>query len=204
MEQNAKPQTETRRRHLPEFKARVVDECARPGASVAAVALSHGLNANLVHRWRRQARQVDFCPSVPAPLTAPAPALAAPQQQMPPSSGVPVAPLAGSAMTRPVPVTLNSGHSASKGGTPGTFIALAHPTVVTLDVRTAPTLVDQAHSIHIDIQRTHAHIHIRWPTSAASDCALWLKDLLHDPQHEPPQDPYQSPRHDVLSRGAPK
>jgi len=26
-----------------------------PGASVAQVAMAHGLNANLVHKWRRQA-----------------------------------------------------------------------------------------------------------------------------------------------------
>ena len=27
--------------------------CAEPGASVAAVAQAHGLNANLAHEWRR-------------------------------------------------------------------------------------------------------------------------------------------------------
>jgi transposase len=42
-----------RRRHSAELKAQVLAECAVAGASVAAVALSHGLNANLVHRWRR-------------------------------------------------------------------------------------------------------------------------------------------------------
>jgi transposase len=35
------------------LKRRVLDECRQPGASVAQVALSHGLNANLVHKWRR-------------------------------------------------------------------------------------------------------------------------------------------------------
>lgn len=45
----------SRRRHGADFKARVLAECAQPGASVAAVAMSHGLNANLVHRWRRLA-----------------------------------------------------------------------------------------------------------------------------------------------------
>jgi transposase len=30
--------------------------CAQRGASVAKVALDHGLNANLVHRWRRLAQ----------------------------------------------------------------------------------------------------------------------------------------------------
>jgi transposase len=45
---------EPRRRHSEELKAKVLAECARPGASVAAVALSHSLNANVVHKWRRQ------------------------------------------------------------------------------------------------------------------------------------------------------
>lgn len=35
------------------FKAQVVDECTQPSASVAGTALSHGLNANLVHKWIR-------------------------------------------------------------------------------------------------------------------------------------------------------
>ena len=42
-----------RRRHADELKARVLAACAEPGASVAAVAQAHGLNANLVHKWRR-------------------------------------------------------------------------------------------------------------------------------------------------------
>ncbi len=42
-----------RRRHSEELKARVLAACAEPGASVAAVAQAHGLNANLVHKWRR-------------------------------------------------------------------------------------------------------------------------------------------------------
>lgn len=42
-----------RRMHDAQLKTRVVALCAEPGASVAQVALDHGLNANLVHRWRR-------------------------------------------------------------------------------------------------------------------------------------------------------
>lgn|SRR5258706_5322027 len=45
----------TRRRHSAELKAQVLSECAQPGASVASVALSHGINANVVHKWRRLA-----------------------------------------------------------------------------------------------------------------------------------------------------
>ena len=42
-----------RRRHADKLKARVLAACAEPGVSVAAVAQAHGLNANLVHKWRR-------------------------------------------------------------------------------------------------------------------------------------------------------
>ena len=48
--------TATRRRHGDELKAEVLAQCDEPGASVAAVAQSHGLNANLVHKWRRDRR----------------------------------------------------------------------------------------------------------------------------------------------------
>jgi transposase len=43
----------SRRRHADDVKQRVLAACAEPGASVAQVALAHGLNANLVHKWRR-------------------------------------------------------------------------------------------------------------------------------------------------------
>ena len=40
-----------KRRHSAEFKARVVAACQARGASVAGVALAHGVNANLVRKW---------------------------------------------------------------------------------------------------------------------------------------------------------
>ena len=40
-----------RRLHSAEFKAQVVAACRRPGVSIAAVALEHRLNANLLRRW---------------------------------------------------------------------------------------------------------------------------------------------------------
>jgi transposase len=51
---DAKPGS--RRRHGQELKRQVLSECAAPGASVARVAMTHGLNANLVHKWRQQAK----------------------------------------------------------------------------------------------------------------------------------------------------
>ena len=49
-------QTARRRRYSPEMKAQVLAECEVPGASVAKVAMSHGINANVVHGWRKLAR----------------------------------------------------------------------------------------------------------------------------------------------------
>lgn len=48
--------TATRRRYSAEFKAQVLGECDAPGASVAQVAMSHGINTNVVHGWRKLAR----------------------------------------------------------------------------------------------------------------------------------------------------
>ena len=44
----------TRRRFGAELKRQILAECAEPGASVASIALLHGINANVVHKWRRQ------------------------------------------------------------------------------------------------------------------------------------------------------
>ena len=75
---HARSQTSERRRRGAQLKARVLAACEQPGASVARVALEHGLNANLVHRWRRIAEGRERGPHgarrveefVPVPMTA--------------------------------------------------------------------------------------------------------------------------------------
>lgn len=61
-----------RRSYSKSFKAQVTQECAQPGASIASVALSHSLNANLVHKWIRLQSQKSGVPQ-PAfiPVTLP-------------------------------------------------------------------------------------------------------------------------------------
>jgi transposase len=53
-----------RRKHSDEFKADAVASCMQPGMSMAAVAMAHGVNANLLRRWVRDAEM--------KPLAAPA------------------------------------------------------------------------------------------------------------------------------------
>jgi len=76
-----KTNTKTWRRHSAELKQQILAECAQPGASVASVALSHGINANVVHKWRRLAHAPStdvhvptfVAVALPAPGCAPAP-----------------------------------------------------------------------------------------------------------------------------------
>lgn len=50
-------QAPKRRFYSPELKLQVVGACAQRGASIAGVALQHGINANIVHRWLREHSQ---------------------------------------------------------------------------------------------------------------------------------------------------
>ncbi len=67
-----------RRRYGAQLKAQIVAECEQPGASVAKVAMAHGINANIVHGWRKLAREAGtatvperFVPVTVAPVVPP-------------------------------------------------------------------------------------------------------------------------------------
>ncbi|KRB95801.1 transposase [Hydrogenophaga sp. Root209] len=60
-----------RRRYGADLKQQILAECAEPGASVAGIALSHGINANVVHKWRRQVSSA--LPALQAPAFVPVP-----------------------------------------------------------------------------------------------------------------------------------
>lgn len=85
----------THRTYAPEFKAELVAASQVPGASIAALALQHGMNANVLHRWLKEhqrngchasaARSAPGLASSSAafiPLALPAPTLAAREQEI--------------------------------------------------------------------------------------------------------------------------
>ena len=43
-----------------EFKRQIVEASLAPGASIAAVALTHRINANLLHKWRWSYRNGEY------------------------------------------------------------------------------------------------------------------------------------------------
>ena len=77
-------ETVRRRRHYSaELKQQVLLECMEPGASVAQVAMAHGINANIVHGWRKLSREANL-PTVALPFVpvTVAPAESTPERQI--------------------------------------------------------------------------------------------------------------------------
>ena len=70
-----------RKRYTKAFKHNVITACAQPGASVARIALEHGLNANMLRKWIRlaQSKSAHKTPGfVALPISANAPVQPAP------------------------------------------------------------------------------------------------------------------------------
>jgi transposase len=142
------PNSTSRRRHSDELKAKVLAACDVPGASISGVALAHGLNANLVRKWRvgrgvkRAAKAMTRAASSKAP-TAPALALQGPTEfvaiEMPPVER---------------PALQASAEPAAK----------------------APTSSAET-PIHIELRRGALQLSVRWPAAAAEDCRAWLREL---------------------------
>lgn len=113
--------------------------CNEPGASIAAVALSHGLNANLVRKWRvgrgikRTGIQAPVAETVPAAAAVPAaaPMLAADARFLPIALGT--------------PAQATHVNPANQGEAPR---AALEP-------------------IHIELSRGALHLRVRWPTEPA-------------------------------------
>ena len=47
----------TKRTYSADTKAELLAACRAPGASIAAVASAHGMNANVLHRWLKESSQ---------------------------------------------------------------------------------------------------------------------------------------------------
>ena len=141
-----------RRRHGAEFKAKVLADCDKPGASISGVALAHGLNANLVRQWRagRGAKPVSVSATAPSAVKAPRP----PKVQ--------ASPLVSAT---PEFVALEMPVSAKPATAPS-----ADPTGPT------PSSTAEQH-IHVELRRGSVHLNVRWPTAAADDCRAWLHEL---------------------------
>ena len=148
------PNSQVRRVHSVQLKAAVLAACNEPGASIAAVALAHGLNANLVRKWR-MGRGLVRSGLVASAHQA---ATAAPSQ----SSSAPSAPLLGG-NPRFLPIEM-----AAPPASPALAAVTAGPSVAAAQPEPA---------MHIELKRGPLSLTVRWPSSAAGDCTAWLREL---------------------------
>ncbi len=138
-----------RRVHGAELKAQVIAACHAPGASVAAVALAHGLNANLVRKWLigRGLKRAGLASPAPQP---------APQAQAATFRGLAGAPL------RFMPVELATRADAASATVAGA---------------SAPASGVEA-TIHIHACRGELQLDVCWPATRADACATLLREWL--------------------------
>ena len=51
----------TKRTYSADTKVELLTACKAPGASIAAIANAHGMNANVLHRWLKESFKSDAC-----------------------------------------------------------------------------------------------------------------------------------------------
>ena len=142
----------SRRRHSAELKTNVLAACDEPGASISGVALAHGLNANLLHKWRA-GRGVKH-------------------------AGVTIGPLhVNAAPKRPASTT-----SPRLGGSTEFVAiempdSLKPAAACVAAAQSAGGVQSADPLIHVELRRGALHLNVRWPTSAADDCTAWLHEL---------------------------
>lgn len=139
-----------RRQHSAELKAKVLAACNEPGVSIAAVALSHGLNANLVRKWLvgRGLKRAGIAAPVAVKTSA-----------APTTPGAAASLLAADARFLPIE------------------LAAPAPAKRAESVRQADTACVVPEPIAIELRRGALHLSVRWPSSAAADCTAWLHEL---------------------------
>ena len=139
-----------RRRHSAELKMNVLAACDEPGASISGVALAHGLNANLVRKWRSGRDMKRAGVAVNPPLLS-----AAPKRPASTTSA-----LLG-ANPEFVAIEMPSSLGRASGAAVGQAVAVP----------------SDAPLIQIELRRGALQLNVRWPTSAADDCTAWLREL---------------------------
>ena len=153
----------TRRSYSAQFKAQLVVACQQPGASVAALALEHGMNANLLHRWRREhAQRMDLCANG-AVLANSSPADSS----------------AKSALNVPAASPVESDHRPAQGNM---AVTRSVPSFVPVDLHrpapAAPVSSNASADIRIECCHHGTQVTVHWPVAAATECTRWLQSLL--------------------------
>ena len=150
----------TRRTYTAQFKVQLVAACLQPGASVAALAREHGMNANVLHRWRKEHRAGMHQSDVGFISGTEQPALQIPSTALPPP-GSPACAVRDVDVVRSAPA----------------FVALD------LHIPFAPSplaseLTSEPADIRIECCHDGTQVKVYWPVAAAAECTRWLHSLV--------------------------
>lgn len=150
----------TRRTYTAQFKAQLVVACLQPGASIAALAREHHMNANVLHRWLKEHRG-----GMHQSGSDLAGAESEVGQVVPTASSIPPTP------------TLRDAAAASG---PPAFIPMDLRMHV---VQVPPASASMPSSADIRIEYSHhgTQVKVHWPVAAAAECRSWLQSLLRGP-----------------------
>ena len=150
----------SRRRHSAAVKAKVLAACDEPGASVAAVAHAHGLNANLVHKWRRSLDIKSLLSSAGATASE---FVALPLAPASSATGPAASSVTGRAeLTAQSPVVNRAAADAAPGFVP---VQIQKPRAVPAEIR-------------LELHRGAATAIVTWPADEAAACGCWLREWL--------------------------
>ncbi len=150
----------TRRTYTAQFKVQLIAACLQPDASIAALAREHGMNANVLHRWRKEHRagmhQCDVGSFSGTEQSA----------QHTPST---------------TPPPLGSPACAMRD----VDVARTAPAFVALDLRQssvqappASELTSALADIRIECCHDGTQVKVYWPMAATAQCASWLHSLV--------------------------
>lgn len=156
MHDDTKPVTHRpkRRNHTAQFKAQVIALCQQPHVSMASVARTHDLNANLLRRWvsdhqRQQLRlQPGAAPWQPTPLQRPA--------------------------TQAIP---HGPHRAQAMHTPGFMALSASPLRGMPATASRPAAELQTEPVYVELTAGAWQIRVHWPGQRLGALAPWLREL---------------------------
>ena len=145
----ASDQNFKRRQYSAQLKSQVVGECEVPGASVARVAMAHGINANVVHSWRQIARTtLRATGTALLPMTTPTPT---------------------PTPTHFVPLVLPSAVKPPQHSVPHSSAALAPASA-------SATLTP--HPIEVELHRGTTTLKLKWPATACAQLGAWTREVL--------------------------
>ena len=145
----AKEEPRARRVHDAQLKSKVLAECSQAGASVSAVALAHGLNANLVHKWRR---------GIGLQRTGL-------RSEMPARTALASTPRATSATpVQFVAIGMSMASESTKATVPAKQAA------------DSPQPAEGA-VVQVELRRGANQVTVRWPSTQTAQCTQWLREL---------------------------